>query len=155
VLTEGSLFNPDRQTGRQFTGQIVYSENEGSVCRQGAVDTLLTIIYVSVWRTLLLLLLLLLCCAVQVDPSVLAWFDSAGYDKLSPFRFLPAEKRAAAAQYIVDNDLDAPVSAWGHVGAACLCGWVNNRPIRICITIHEIRHCEHRVHHPMFKAINA
>jgi hypothetical protein len=47
---------------------------------------------------------------LQVDASVLSWFDSDGFDKLSPFRFLPAERRAAAAQYIVNNDLDPPVS---------------------------------------------
>lgn len=47
---------------------------------------------------------------LQVDGAVLSWFDSDGFDKLSPFRFLPAERRAAAAQYIVDNNLDPPVS---------------------------------------------
>jgi hypothetical protein len=51
---------------------------------------------------------------VQVDPSVLAWFDSDGEEKLIHFRFLPAERRAAAAQYIMQQNLDASVS-WGRV----------------------------------------
>lgn len=41
---------------------------------------------------------------------MLAWFDFDGDSKLYHFRFLPAERRAAAAQYIKANDLDAPVS---------------------------------------------
>lgn len=41
---------------------------------------------------------------------MLSAFDVDGDTKLYHFRFLPAERRAAAAQYIVDNQLEAPVS---------------------------------------------
>lgn len=42
---------------------------------------------------------------------MLAAFDSDGDSKLYHFRFLPAERRAAAAQHIVANQLDPPVSS--------------------------------------------
>jgi hypothetical protein len=70
----------------------------------------------------------------QVDPSVLAWFDSDGEEKLIHFRFLPAERRAAAAQYIMQQNLDAPVSrsrGWWDASTDCVCvcgggGWSGN-----------------------------
>lgn len=41
---------------------------------------------------------------------MLACFDQEGDEKLYHFRFLPAERRAAAASYIVNNRLDLHVS---------------------------------------------
>jgi hypothetical protein len=58
------------------------------------------------------LLLLLLLLAGKVAPQVLSFFDFNGEELLYHFRFLPAERRAAAAQYIATNALDAPVSCF-------------------------------------------
>ncbi|WIA23448.1 hypothetical protein OEZ85_000200 [Tetradesmus obliquus] len=44
----------------------------------------------------------------KVAPQVLSFFDFNGEELLYHFRFLPAERRAAAAQYIATNTLDAP-----------------------------------------------
>ncbi|GLI59935.1 hypothetical protein VaNZ11_001983 [Volvox africanus] len=44
--------------------------------------------------------------APSVRADVLRRFDGPGVDLLYPFRFLSAERRVAAAQYIVEQDLD-------------------------------------------------
>eukprot|EP00882_Tetradesmus_deserticola_P013476 GHRQ01014308.1.p1 GENE.GHRQ01014308.1~~GHRQ01014308.1.p1 ORF type:complete len:282 (+),score=62.46 GHRQ01014308.1:65-910(+) len=44
----------------------------------------------------------------KVAPAVLSFFDFNGEELLYHFRFLPAERRAAAAAYIAANALDAP-----------------------------------------------
>jgi len=44
--------------------------------------------------------------AGELPRTVLAAFDHGGEEKLYHFRFLPAEKRSAAARYIVANELD-------------------------------------------------
>jgi hypothetical protein len=46
----------------------------------------------------------------QVEQAQLGYFDLDGDALLYHFRFLPAERRAAAASYIVANQLDEPVS---------------------------------------------
>ncbi len=48
--------------------------------------------------------------SAAVPRETLARFNGEGYDLLYPFRFLSAERRAIAAQYIVEQGLDAPVS---------------------------------------------
>eukprot|EP00879_Flechtneria_rotunda_P031839 GHRR01034855.1.p1 GENE.GHRR01034855.1~~GHRR01034855.1.p1 ORF type:complete len:207 (-),score=58.86 GHRR01034855.1:481-1068(-) len=45
----------------------------------------------------------------DVDPNVLSFFDVNGDELLYHFRFLPAERRAAAAKFIVANNLDERV----------------------------------------------
>lgn len=47
----------------------------------------------------------------KVEPDILQQFDNGGDHLLYHFRFLPAERRAAAAKYIVANALDEPVSS--------------------------------------------
>jgi hypothetical protein len=49
--------------------------------------------------------------AGELPQTLLSAFDQGGEMKLYHFRFLPAEKRSAAARYIVANDLDDQVRA--------------------------------------------
>jgi hypothetical protein len=57
--------------------------------------------------------------AGKVAPQVLSFFDFNGEELLYHFRFLPAERRAAAAQYIATNTLDAPVSRSAVASRLC------------------------------------
>lgn len=60
---------------------------------------------------------------MQVGEEVLAHFDGGeGAEKLYHFRFLPAERRAAAATYILERGLDPRVRAAQHRAAADACG---------------------------------
>jgi hypothetical protein len=45
----------------------------------------------------------------EISPEVLRCFDGNGADLLHPFRFLSAERRVISAQYVVDQNLQAPV----------------------------------------------
>lgn len=47
--------------------------------------------------------------AEGMPASFLANFDAGGENLLHPFRFLGAERRVAAAQYIIENRLDPPM----------------------------------------------
>jgi hypothetical protein len=55
--------------------------------------------------------LVLFLLAGKVAPQVLSFFDFNGEELLYHFRFLPAERRAAAAHFVASNTLDAPVRA--------------------------------------------
>lgn len=50
-----------------------------------------------------------------VPRETLTRFNGEGYDLLYPFRFLSAERRAAAANYLVEQGMDAPVSWYNRV----------------------------------------
>ena len=54
--------------------------------------------------------------AEGLPASFLANFDGGGEELLHPFRFLGAERRVAAAHYIIENRLDPPVSSTGPFG---------------------------------------
>lgn len=54
----------------------------------------------------------------RVPAPVLAFFDQGGEELLYHFRFLPAERRAAAAQYVAANNLDVQVRRI-CVGGSC------------------------------------
>ncbi|KAG2436105.1 hypothetical protein HYH02_011615 [Chlamydomonas schloesseri] len=47
--------------------------------------------------------------ASGIAPEVLRHFDQGGEELLPPFRFLSAERRVSAAQYIAEQDLDPPM----------------------------------------------
>lgn len=59
----------------------------------------------------------------QVEPEVLSFFDAGGDFLLYHFRFLAAERRAAAANYIVANGLDEQVRNRSLLWCVLHCSW--------------------------------
>lgn len=75
----------------------------------------------------------------RLDQATLEFFNNSGDFLLYHFRFLPAERRAAAAKYIAANGLDEPVSASSY--CASNLNQLNTQLACRFFLFHTAQHC--------------